>query len=538
MKVEEAGKRLLRSWRINVLLALLVISLLAVMNIIPVNPDKSIGFGNGLDFGMDFAGGIQIQLKLERPLDRNTLDLEKSILLSRLNALGLKDVKVMAWGDQYILVELSKASPSEIKRIENILKKSAKFEQRIDGELVAKGDEIQVNSDPRKSFVSPQGSERGYYWQIGIKLTGDAPARFGKVAYGKFFGRDNPLNRPVDLFIDRPENTTIIMSVSTYEILKEMKGSGQGDPLYAGNTAIEIIENRSRIPVLVYDGNLSSLLMKLDLYRSKGFFRVIIADSKKLVPEKVRGAIEEKGFITERKERGNMSYEDWIRSLTGLKSSLRLNFNTGGRPVYDALITGRAPTYEEAKEEFKMHRIWLGSGNLPARAYIVSKLEVPPSLGEKFLKEAFLIGVFALLTVALIVFLRYKAAVIVLPIIFTGLSEIFLILGFAAIISWELDLAAIAGIITAVGTGVDDQIVITDETLRREKSRRLIPIAERIKRAFFIIFTAAATTIATMLPVFTIQNLKGFAFTTIVGVLIGVLITRPAYAKIIEELTK
>ncbi|CEG13767.1 putative Protein-export membrane protein SecD (fragment) [groundwater metagenome] len=32
--------------------------------------------------------------------------------------------------------------------------------------------------------------------------------------------------------------------------------------------------------------------------------------------------------------------------------------------------------------------------------------------------------------------------------------------------------------------------------------------------------------------------LKGFAFTTIAGVLIGVIITRPAFAKIVEYIVK
>jgi preprotein translocase subunit SecD len=70
----------------------------------------------------------------------------------------------------------------------------------------------------------------------------------------------------------------------------------------------------------------------------------------------------------------------------------------------------------------------------------------------------------------------------------------------------------------------------------------------RIKGAFFIIFASAATLIAAMLPLayvgfsrgYTgIGILSGFAFTTILGVLIGIFITRPVYAKFVEQfLTK
>jgi preprotein translocase subunit SecD len=123
---------------------------------------------------------------------------------------------------------------------------------------------------------------------------------------------------------------------------------------------------------------------------------------------------------------------------------------------------------------------------------------------------------------------------------FTGISEILLILGMAALIKWELDLPALAGIIASVGTGVNHQIVITDENLKRTKQRKLVSIAERMRRAFTIIFTAAATVIAAMIPLLGIGAglLKGFAFTTIMGVFIGVGITRPAFAKIIEYILK
>ena len=84
--------------------------------------------------------------------------------------------------------------------------------------------------------------------------------------------------------------------------------------------------------------------------------------------------------------------------------------------------------------------------------------------------------------------------------------------------------------------------MITDETLRRRKGARekVVSVTEQIARAFFIIFTAAATTIAAMIPLLAIGAgmLKGFAFTTIMGVLLGVFIARPAFAAIIEFLLK
>ncbi len=118
----------------------------------------------------------------------------------------------------------------------------------------------------------------------------------------------------------------------------------------------------------------------------------------------------------------------------------------------------------------------------------------------------------------------------------TSISEVILILGFASLFKWNLDLAAIAGIIAAVGTGIDDQIIIADEVLK--KRAIVLNWKEKIKRAFFIIFSAYATTVVAMLPLMFAGAglLKQFAITTIAGVTIGVLITRPAFASMVEKL--
>jgi preprotein translocase subunit SecD len=103
-------------------------------------------------------------------------------------------------------------------------------------------------------------------------------------------------------------------------------------------------------------------------------------------------------------------------------------------------------------------------------------------------------------------------------------------------LSWTIDLPAIGGMRAAMGTGVDQQIIIADEALRGDKERTVYTMKEKIKRAFFIVFGAAATLIGAMLPLIFlgIGLVKGFAITTIVGVLVGVLIARPAYARIVE----
>ena len=103
-------------------------------------------------------------------------------------------------------------------------------------------------------------------------------------------------------------------------------------------------------------------------------------------------------------------------------------------------------------------------------------------------------------------------------------------------IRWNVDLPSIAGILATIGTGVDQQIVILDEA----RTGRHTSIKQRMKRAFAIILGAYFTALVALLPLLWAGAglLKGFAVTTIIGITIGVLITRPAFAAIIEILLK
>lgn len=527
-------KRILKNWRIILLIFLVTISLLLICNIIPVNKERlgrplGIGFGNGLDYGLDFVGGVQIQLRLNvvgnQSLNKDLLEVEKGILERRLNAMGLRDIEVRPWGNDYILVEVAEASPDEITTIENILKQQANFEARIDGDLAILGSDVSIDLRPQGSYVT---NTQPSQWGVSIKLSPEGGEMFCRA------GR-NKMGKPIDMFLDRPVNTIIVMANSTYKLLGEMHID---ETDLTSDVYTRLIENRSLIPIVVVDNNTINLSQILNLY-NKGFTNVIIAGDDDKVPNSILNQLAENNMTVERIQQGNKTYGEWIKDIIGLQSSPRLNCDPCSSCKYDAQITGSAPTLDLAREDMMRTRILLSSGNLPAKAVVESKSEIPPSLGERFLMYSFIIGIIAIITVAIVIFLRYKRPFIVLPIIITGLSEIIIILGFASLINWELDLPAVAGIIAAVGTGVDDQIVITDETMRRgRKEKKVISITEQIKRAFFVIFTAAATTTAVMIPILSIQALKGFAFTTIVGVLIGVFITRQAYAKIIEEILK
>lgn len=221
--------------------------------------------------------------------------------------------------------------------------------------------------------------------------------------------------------------------------------------------------------------------------------------------------------------------------------ALNIASDLKGRAVTDIAITGSGIGISEEEaitntlEDMKRLQTILITGSLPVKLDIVRTDTISPILGKEFVKNAWLAGLLALAAVVLIIIIAYKKIKIALPIIVTGASEIFITLGFYALFGWNLDLAAIAGLIVAVGTGVDDQIIIIEETLRGQKEM-IYGWKQRLKRAFFIIFSAYFTVMVAMVPLLFAGAglLRGFAITTMIGVTVGVLITRPAYARMIQ----
>ncbi|MBR9683336.1 hypothetical protein GOV03_02240 [Candidatus Woesearchaeota archaeon] len=243
-------------------------------------------------------------------------------------------------------------------------------------------------------------------------------------------------------------------------------------------------------------------------------------------------------------EGGSYLNESLILYLDDIEvDSLRIGSELKGRATTNIQISGSGSgrTQEEAAlmslQDMKRLQTIIITGSLPVKLNIVKMDTISATLGKEFLDNAVLIGILAALSVVSVVLIRYRKVKVVLPMVLTLASEVVLVLGFAALVGWNLDLASIAGIIIMVGTGVDHLIIITDETL---KEKFVYDWKEKIKRAMFIVMAAYFTTCAGMIPLWFAGAglLKGFAFTTIVGISFGVLIARPAYAAMIEILLR
>lgn len=225
-----------------------------------------------------------------------------------------------------------------------------------------------------------------------------------------------------------------------------------------------------------------------------------------------------------------------------LVDSLLISSELKGKVTTSVAVSGsgigktKLEAYDSAEASMKKLQTILITGSLPFKLEIIKLDSISPTLGKEFTKNVIIAAIAVFIAVCLVIYIRYRKLQLFIPVIITMISEILLTLFIAVAIHWNLDLASIAGIIAAIGTGVDDQIVMIDES----KTSQQYSLKERIKRAFFIIMGAYATVVVSLLPLLWAGAglLRGFAVTTLIGITVGVFVTRPAFADILSMITK
>ena len=228
-------------------------------------------------------------------------------------------------------------------------------------------------------------------------------------------------------------------------------------------------------------------------------------------------------------------YDNLVDSLLiseGLKGRVTTQIQISG--------SGAGSTEEEAlteaRAQMKHLQTVLMTGSLPYKLEIVKLDTISPKLGEEFMRFILISGAIAILIISIIIFARYRKIKSSIAMIGTSVSEVIIILGVASLIQWNLDLPSIAGIIAGIGTGIDDVIVLMDEA----RSKAILNIKQKIKRAFTIILGAYFTSLVSLLPLMWAGAglLKGFALTTIIGISVGVFITRPAFGEMLKRFSE
>jgi preprotein translocase subunit SecD len=275
--------------------------------------------------------------------------------------------------------------------------------------------------------------------------------------------------------------------------------------------------------------------------RALGKQRVIFLGDQNDFSENLVNEIKRENFAVEFKPKDkNESTLGWLQRVCGQRTAPTISEEVAkGVPLKDVEITGERTSIDQARADATYVQAIL-SQRLPAKVTVEWESSVSPVLGSLFREEIVRAGIAAFIAVSAIVFFRYRRISISASIIGTIASELILILGMASLIRWTIGLPEIGGLVAVIGTGVDHQIIITDEILsgRPTEQKKVSGFGDRVSKAFYIIFSAAAATISAMIPLAYLGfgAMRGFALVTIIGIFIAIFITRPVYAKIVSAL--
>jgi len=169
-------------------------------------------------------------------------------------------------------------------------------------------------------------------------------------------------------------------------------------------------------------------------------------------------------------------------------------------------------------------------GALPLSFELQSRETIAPTLGEAQLQAGLLAGLIGLILVVIYSLFQYRAlaSVTIVSLLVAGGLTYLVMTILAQHYNYRLSLAGVAGLIIAIGMTVDSFIVYF-ERVRDElrDGRGVIGAVEAgWKRALRTIFAAKGVNLlsAVVLYIFAVGNVKGFAFTLGITVLIDVLV--------------
>lgn len=477
-------------------------------------------FVNGVKFGIDFSGGTRLPIVLEKAVDENTMNEILQMIKNRASVLGLTQVKVRAVGNSQIDVEVPGTDEELIKTIEDVLSHQGVFQGIIEGKTAISGTDIL----PGTIYSVPSTSLRDADWGVAFSVTKAGANNFAKIAKGQ-------ANKPLYMFLDRPKNSSIFISISD---LKSGNILLDKEAIEIANKSL-LLENEN-IELFIIDdfdfnstnvsGNRTKAIVSKNLdnltkskIKSLGFN---LSEVENISPVFRIGAIEHSSII-----------ERW--EVIGLLSAPILSSGvTEGLPSYSYSISGSVSGSEYALAQKEMRKITsiLKGGSLPVQISLGSRTSIPAPLGEQFLKLSLFGVVAAILAISIFVSLRYMQLKIIVPILAVSISELIILISLLG--SFTIDLAAMAGILAAIGVGVDAQIVITDELMKKEGKNN----DEKLKYAFNIITVNVIVAVVVMLPLLFsgMVEIIAFALSTIIGSLLGFMLSRPVYALLVEKI--
>jgi len=468
-------------------------------------------------------------------------------LRQRVDPGGTLYAAIRRLGDYFVNLEV----PLDPEEAESRIGRPGRLEVYIQDKLVLEGEDI-------LSVDSPvYRTRRGYEgYEVPFRLTVEGHGKWAEAVEGM-------AGHPGVIYLDRPTASVLLFGE---EFLEELEAQAE----IAGYSEIEYVEEDQTINFRIQDfdemgrpvpgewfplqvdalkmewdripesskeymlKNIDTLNRAIYLGSEEDIDNALITDGGSLTLNDESIPLTFRPRVTEPESE---TYVDWLSRVVGLEANPTIQEEVADDPGREMVITtGEDPDYAR-------NLYIVMSQELPVQVEIMSIERLDPRLGEDFISEAIMAAFAALIAVGMVIYIRYRRFKIAMPMMMTMLSEVIIVLGISSLLPrglMAIGIPEIGAIIAVIGLGVDHQIMITDEVLGDGGfgSGKKVAIDRRTRKAFSIIFAAAATTVAAMIALATVGlgAIRGFAIVTIIGVTVSVLVTRPAYAKIVGTL--
>ncbi len=505
----------------------------------------------GINFGIDFKGGTLYQIELQKSLNSEEMLRIITTIEQRIDPSGLRGDELSAVGSKFIMIKTAVTDSAELEKIEMRIRQQGKFESNLNGEIVFTGDEIKKVQRGDTSFGVFRASSTVFEWSLPFVLNEKAAKSFKEKTFHQCNATSfSPSGTPIYecaktvFFLDKP-SALIVTTDTQYDEDSALFITGNQFENIPQDTKVDDFIRDTILLVAIVGDNASLDMNIVNAALAKTKSAIVSAD----VSEKIISDLNSLGFsiLVVNKEENI----PWIWTATNARQIISLTEGITNEDVADISlakeftnlrISGQRADVKEARADLEELAILLESGSLPTPVASISKETISPSLGKSFLSNIILMGILALIIVAAVIIIGYRDYRLAIPVFATVISETLILVGLLSLpfIKQPFDLAALAGLIAALGSGVNAEVVIVDELTSKTRHETL-SLLQRIKSGLFIITTSAVTIIGVMGPIVFfsrsmpgLSSLYGFALVAILGAIIGVLITRPAFTKVVE----
>jgi len=458
-----------------------------------------------------------------------------NLLQTRVDPAGLLGVQSRPMGANLVLFEVPAMDPERAKAL---LGQTGRLEAFIENTLVMTADDIEQVGSIKISETSGV-----YKYEVPLTISQDGANKFAVASQGKG-------NYPFVIYLDRPDDAVLLFNNQlltnmppglTYDnTARTFRITISGTQGVSESHSYDLLV--SFIPISKDNLDNETLQTIQEMYAMKN--RAIFLGSVTDFSENVTGSV--KAIFTENKVEylpktsETETPESWLQRACGLKSAPAISPDIAGKASQNVEISGSRGTYESAESEASDLKTVLQQ-RLPVKVSFVGESSIPARLGSEFAFDILKAAIAAVIAVGVLVYLRYRRPLIVGAIMLTMGSEVLVTIGIASGLRQTIGLAEIAAVLAVIGTGVEQQLIITDEVLQKglpKAGPRPMSLSGRIAKAFVVIFAAAATTIAALATLFFVGYgaMKGFAIVMIIGILAAILVTRPAYGRIVNAI--